>query len=347
MLVPPGRASGPSGPFIEEDGVPGHEGLPTLVRAFAEQTGADSALLAVWRPGDDRALTVAGWGLPSGLDELEVGPSHPGLQALLDRPLGLSTLDAFDLPLAAANSAGGGRAHVLSIPLASSEQPLAGVLCAGFSAAPVRPVHELIWLAEAYAGTVALCFSGSPLLGALVEAARRDWLTGALNYAGLLTALELEVNRSERHGHELACLFLDLDGFKEVNDEHGHGAGNDVLIAVARALDQSVRGCDIVARYGGDEFVIAAPETEPGLARLLARRLRGEIGRATEKIISHPVTASIGIASWKHGLGADELLALADESLIAAKAGHLPIGALLPAPGQAAAAQEAGTEPGP
>src|SRR5438874_2267876 len=72
--------------------------------------------------------------------------------------------------------------------------------------------------AETYAAVAALCFDGSGLLGALTEAARRDELTGCLNYAALQRAIGREISRCERHGRELACCFIDLDGFKGVND---------------------------------------------------------------------------------------------------------------------------------
>jgi len=105
--------------------------------------------------------------------------------------------------------------------------------------------------------------------------ATRDSLTGLCNHGHFFELLELEINRCNRYGHDLAVIMLDIDknhGLKHVNDTYGHQAGDDLLRQLAMILQLAVRGADVVARYGGDEFVILAPQIgQEGLA--LGRRL--------------------------------------------------------------------------
>ena len=126
-----------------------------------------------------------------------------------------------------------------------------------------------------------------------------DPLTGLYNRHYLGDALERECRRAKRYGSPLACLMLDLDGFKECNEKYGHLEGDSVLRQIAIAIVNSVREIDILARYGGDEFCILAPETGLEGAMQLADRLRFAIAamelRAGGDAIT--ITASIGVFS--------------------------------------------------
>jgi diguanylate cyclase (GGDEF)-like protein len=211
-----------------------------------------------------------------------------------------------------------------------SPSGVVGALCAGFSRQPRAERGQLVWTTEAYASVAALCLDGSGLLRALIEAARRDALTGCLNYGALHEAIGREISRCERHDRELTCCFVDLDGFKSLNDTRGHLEGNRALAAVASTLRAGVRDADVVARYGGDEFVVVLPDTDQAAALVLAERLRLEIGQTTEAALGAPVGASVGLANWKPGCATDELLDRADKALrIAKKAG----GGVIAAPG--------------
>jgi diguanylate cyclase (GGDEF)-like protein len=112
---------------------------------------------------------------------------------------------------------------------------------------------------------------------------------------------------------------LDLDGFKLVNDSHGHLEGDLVLQIAARILEQNCRRSDIVARYGGDEFVILMPETSAEQARQIASKLRGWI--AGERMLRNKnVTASFGIASFPvHGPNPEQLIQAADAAMYVSK----------------------------
>src|SRR5205085_10493745 len=117
-----------------------------------------------------------------------------------------------------------------------TEAGVVGALLAGLTSRPEVERPRLVWTARSYAATAALCLEGSDLLGALVDAARRDPLTGCLNYGALREGIDREVGRCERHSRPLTCCFLDLDDFQQVNDTHGHLEANRVLQAVPGAL---------------------------------------------------------------------------------------------------------------
>ncbi len=165
---------------------------------------------------------------------------------------------------------------------------------------------------------------------ALVEMEDRvqtDPLTGLLNRVGLLKGLEMlipPVAGSRRAGDQVACLFIDLDGFKAINDTYGHAAGDTLLQAVARRLERCLRGRDIIARMGGDEFVMLLRVTQQtGLeeATVVAERALSAVSMPVA-IGANTVTVgcSIGIALWPDdATTAEDLLHMADEALYAAK----------------------------
>ena len=151
-----------------------------------------------------------------------------------------------------------------------------------------------------------------------------DPLTGLWNYRYLTESIRREVERASRFGRMLSVLALDLDRFKEVNDTYGHRAGDQVLQIIARRLRSSVRDGDIVARWGGDEFVVLLPgvvSTEMGARR--ARQLAEEIAGRTRidgVADSLRIGTSVGVALWpQHGEQLDDLIVAADHAMYAAK----------------------------
>ena len=115
----------------------------------------------------------------------------------------------------------------------------------------------------------------------LVRLATTDSLTGVGNRATCDSRLALEIERSVRTGNPLALLMVDIDHFKVLNDTHGHQAGDYVLQSVSRVLDRNIRKVDYVARYGGDEFVVIAPDVTKDGAMQLAERLRKTVEKLT------------------------------------------------------------------
>ncbi|MCG7287043.1 GGDEF domain-containing protein [Cellulomonas sp. ACRRI] len=130
--------------------------------------------------------------------------------------------------------------------------------------------------------------------------AYRDPLTGAANRRRLEDELAYQA-RVVGSGLDVALVYLDLDRFKAVNDVHGHTVGDRVLVAVARALEQHVRSGDLVARLGGEEFLVVAPGTGSGDARALAERLRGAVPGAVRAQAPVDVTASLGVTALRAG----------------------------------------------
>ncbi len=146
-----------------------------------------------------------------------------------------------------------------------------------------------------------------------------DGLTGLFNRRFLDIYLSKELNRARRHGEIFSVLFVDLDDFKQINDQHGHGVGDQVLAAVAREIQALLRQEDFAARYGGEEFLVVLPHTgEEGAARF-AERLTERLA-VVELPRDLSVTYSGGIAAYPvHGSTARDLLHLADAALYQAK----------------------------
>lgn len=153
----------------------------------------------------------------------------------------------------------------------------------------------------------------------------RDPLTGVGNRRMLDERLAQELARHRRTGHALAVFLLDLDGFKAINDHVGHEAGDGLLRDVAERLGAAVRASDIVARHGGDEFCVVAPETTPAVAADLAVQLAARVAGVTRP--GAPISTSVGWATFPHdGATADRLLAAADARLLEAKADRPDLG---------------------
>ena len=148
--------------------------------------------------------------------------------------------------------------------------------------------------------------------------AERDPLTGVGNYRILSERLPQELKRHNRYEHPLALVVVDLDNFKQVNDELGHQAGDRVLQEVAGALMGSVRTHDVVVRHGGDEFCVIAPETDRESAEELAGRLRDAVSRLS--VSGRQLGACTGCAVFPGDADTlNTLLGHADEELRASK----------------------------
>jgi diguanylate cyclase (GGDEF)-like protein len=150
-----------------------------------------------------------------------------------------------------------------------------------------------------------------------------DDLTKLFNSRYLNVYIGREIKRCKRHGIPLSIIFLDLDGFKSVNDQHGHLAGSRTLTEVGGILAEAVRESDILARYGGDEFVVVLPETPPGGALVIAERIRRAIAShpfLREEGLEARISASFGIASYPdHALTPEGLIQKADQAMYRVK----------------------------
>jgi len=156
----------------------------------------------------------------------------------------------------------------------------------------------------------------------LHERARTDDLTNLHNRVALEERLDHALARLDRTDACLAVLFIDLDGFKAVNDTYGHSVGDRVLRDVGAALVTSMRTGDTVARFAGDEFVVIVEDTDPVLAEQTARRLLDEVRRPLDELGGYGLTASIGMAVTNDpGIGSDALLRHADAAMYQVKSG--------------------------
>jgi diguanylate cyclase (GGDEF)-like protein len=157
----------------------------------------------------------------------------------------------------------------------------------------------------------------------LSDALDRDSLTGLLKHSRIKEQLDIELSRAQRTGENLSLVMMDLDHFKQINDNYGHPAGDQVIKAIAHLLRQRLRKVDAVGRYGGEEFVAVLPGCNRAEAHLLVedicRRFRDITFTVDQKTFR--VTLSAGIASFEAGIDrADQLLEQADAALYRAKA---------------------------
>jgi len=156
----------------------------------------------------------------------------------------------------------------------------------------------------------------------LLDQAARDALTGLWNRAAILDVLDRELARVAREGGPLGVMMLDLDLFKEINDQHGHLVGDAVLREVGRRLSRAGRLYDLVGRYGGDEFLVVVPGCDLPKTRGIATRLRTRVASRPVKlpIGDVEIDISVGATAWTSGpVTARELVQLADQALYTVK----------------------------
>jgi diguanylate cyclase (GGDEF)-like protein len=145
-----------------------------------------------------------------------------------------------------------------------------------------------------------------------------DVLTGIYNRRYFQERFKSELSRAERDGSSLSVIMLDIDHFKQINDQYGHAQGDRVLQALCQRIAQRLRRGDVFCRLGGEEFMVLCPGSSGEQAYALALELWQGLRSAPTDGVG-VVTASFGIASWRCGEGADTLLLRADSGVYAAK----------------------------
>ncbi|MCI0624075.1 MAG: diguanylate cyclase [Acidobacteria bacterium] len=157
----------------------------------------------------------------------------------------------------------------------------------------------------------------------LIQRAHTDYLTGLSNRSYFCSQLNLEFERSRRHARSLGCLVFDVDRYKKVNDEYGHGCGDLVLQRLGTLVMKNSRSTDLKCRYGGDEFVLVLPETDEAGSMIFAEKLRCLVGREVYDFADQTlkVTISLGVATFqdKNFHSPEELIHAADAALLSAK----------------------------
>ncbi|MGO9960408.1 MAG: diguanylate cyclase [Solirubrobacteraceae bacterium] len=155
----------------------------------------------------------------------------------------------------------------------------------------------------------------------LATLATTDALTGLPNHRALVSAIDHELERVYRNGHDFALAFLDVDHFKAVNDTLGHRAGDNALRELGQVLRANLRSVDIVGRWGGEEFIVLLPEIDPDQALTAAERLRATVAQHRFSAAGEAhLTCSIGVASRpQDGIDRDSLLTAADRAMYVGK----------------------------
>jgi diguanylate cyclase (GGDEF)-like protein len=207
---------------------------------------------------------------------------------------------------------------LMIVPLLHRERPIGviGVASRQLADLPPRDREFLVAIAEQMAVAI-------HTVQEHMREARTDYLTGLANRHEFDSCLRRELARAERFGDPLSLAMIDLDELKGINDEHGHRAGDEALRMVGATLKATVRGLDLAARIGGDEFALVMPQTDASGARDVVARFQRQLAKG--RVPGHPeVGVSIGIAEWEEGMTLDALSAAADSELYEAKRNRVP-----------------------
>ncbi len=169
----------------------------------------------------------------------------------------------------------------------------------------------------------ALAIERTSLYQKMEELALTDDLTKLFNTRYLNRTIEMEIQRSNRYRTSISLIFIDIDYFKNVNDQHGHLVGSKLLVEMGQLIIKGLRSIDIVARYGGDEFVVVLPQTSPKAAAQIAERIRAAVEQNVflkKEGYSLRITASFGVASYPdNAKSKEDLLRMADEAMYRVK----------------------------
>jgi len=183
--------------------------------------------------------------------------------------------------------------------------------------------EEDLLLLSALGGYIAIAIQNALYFKQIHELTITDDLTHLYNSRHLHARLEDEIERAKRFKYPISMIFIDLDCFKNVNDQHGHLCGSKVLKEVATVLSSNIRTIDMAFRYGGDEFIILMPKTEKNNARMVAHKLRDAIREhifLQEEGVNYKITASFGVAAYpKDTRMKTTLLDLADNAMYKVK----------------------------
>lgn len=253
----------------------------------------------------------------SGEEALEAALRNPPDLVLLD--LVLPGMDGFQVCRRLKSSPETADVPVVFITSqGSQEEKILGLEC-GADDFLVKPVDQRELLVRT--GTL---LRRKQLLDALVAQASRDPLTGLYNRRTLASDLERELSRARRYRLPVGLIMLDVDFFKQYNDNNGHPAGDEVLRQVASLLTAHTRQADLVCRYGGEEFVVLLPQTDLKGAAAAAEKLRAGVEEHPfpygESQPGGRLTVSLGVAAYpEHGDTGEELLRAADLALYRAK----------------------------
>ncbi len=249
--------------------------------------------------------------------------SHSFCQHVVLRGAPLSVADSREEALLDGNRAIDelGVVAYLGVPLSDPDGQLLGSLCAidgeprAWTAEDEQSLRDLGDLVTDELRLRRTMAHNDALTERLRQETRRDDLTGLHNRRGWREHVPMELARARRHGIPVSVILLDLDGFKAINDEQGHPAGDAILASIGHTWRTLARVPDVMARWGGDEFAVLVEADADGAAVVAARLCAA---------VAHLVGLSCGIAQWDGVEDADDLLARADAALLDAKRARTP-----------------------
>jgi diguanylate cyclase (GGDEF)-like protein len=286
------------------------EVLRTLAHEAATAVGADMTGVYLGN-GRDGGVATAGYRVPEEWHGLHIAPGEGAAGKVLQTGESFATNDYQRDVTRPAHPVMGTFKTAIAVPMAWNEE-LKGALSVGWTSMR-RIEEEDRRTLEAIADLATAASHNAETYHQVQQAARTDALTGLLNHGAMQVRVREEIARARRDGTPLSFVIIDLDDFKRVNDVRGHQAGDDLLRQVAAVLHGELRPYDVVARYGGDEFVLLLPGSDEKDACMVAERVRDTVER--EQVGA----CSLGVAEWHEPLDADTLLEHADRALLLAK----------------------------
>src|ERR1700724_1226936 len=304
--------------------------LRALVDGLRESSSLDAVSVVLLDPQHEiRHLLLAGGDRPDEFKQIFFVDSLVGLApqlAALHKPW-LRPFVGADHHLLFPGSVNLKSAALVPLP---RKDRATGALCFGSRDATRFTRHHGTDFLAHLGAVAAVCIENSVNRARLLRAGITDFLTGWHNRRYLQQRLKEELARAQRRGGTIACLMIDIDRFKSINDGYGHLAGDNALKEVAQRVDTQIRSMDTAARFGGDELAILLPEASAAEAATLAERIREVIAAvpfALTAEIERTLTVSVGVTALLPGRQetdlkavADRLLADADAALYRAKA---------------------------
>jgi diguanylate cyclase (GGDEF)-like protein len=269
---------------------------------------------------DDRLRVMVSKGLPSEVverTEMKIGEGISGHVALNGQPLIVEDVEAHPT-FRRRNRERYYTSTLISAPLVR-KGVLLGVININNKTNRERFEPHDLRLLEAIAAHASVALGNARKYEDTLRLSQIDGLTGLANHGHFYKSLELEIERARRYERGLALAMIDIDHFKQYNDRHGHRAGDQALVAVARIIGDRSRAHDVVARYGGEEFAIILPETELEGAHTFGEKLRTAV-EGVSLDGEEPLTISVGVASLGMNITAtSQLVDVADGELYRAK----------------------------